>query len=163
MSSAILTFASRVTFQVYNAGGTVLQPAVYTLEVRKCNPKKHRSTIDFTNSESGGFSEWAPGVLTGSWIIEGLMDVTAGGQNLNFDQLFTAAMDGALWTYVTFWITKLAGGNNPLTYSGKMIWEEIELQDEITNEGNVFRFSATSKTIGQLTRSAGNDVTGVTN
>lgn len=157
MSSAILTFASRVTFKVYDASGTVLGAQVYTLQITKCEPKKKRGAVDFTNSESGGAAEFAPGTLSGEWSLEGIVDVAGA-----FDQLFTDVMDNAFLCQVTFWVTKAANGNNPLTYAGKMLFEETGMQDEVTAEGSVLKFTASTKTIGYLTK-GGADVTSVTN
>ena len=143
-TTAILTYASRLSIQAYDTTGVNLTGLLVNLQVRKISPKKMTPKIPMTNSESPARQvEFAPGNQTGEWSIEGICD-----QPGNWDQLWTTISDGALFAAVTYYVAKAAIVANPLTYVAKTLFTECSLEAEITEEGGILKFTANGSTIG---------------
>ncbi len=147
-ATAILTQANRVTIQKFNAAGTMVEGAIYTLQATKIKPSKKQPRIPFTNTESPPRRrDFAPGNQEGNFNIDGIVDV--GG---NFDALWTDVMDGALFAQVVYYLAKPAAGLNPLAYTCKTLFENIEIDSEIAEDGSVMKFTATGYLLGSFVK-----------
>jgi len=147
-TTAILTYASRIQFQAYDAQGVNLVGGTYILQATKISPKKTTPKISITNTESPARRlEYAPGNAAGDWSIEGICD-----QPLNFDQLFSNIMDNALFAQVTYYVAKAGLVANPLIYQAKTLFTEVALNAEISDEGAVLKFTATGAILGTFAK-----------
>lgn len=152
-STAILTYAHRFTVQGLNALGVPVG-AIVTLQTQKVTTSKTRGKIDLTNAESpAGRAEFAYGVLHGKFDIAGIVDAGIG-----FETIFTYCLDGAFYGLCNFYLAKPTGANNPVIYSGYVLWGDAKLIWETSAEGNIGKFEANGDIVGSLVRS-GVDIT----
>lgn len=153
MSSALFTFAQRVTIQLYDAN-SVLQGAAMTLQVTDSKPSKEMNDCDLTNSESNGFAEWAPTTVIGQFALDGVIDL-AGASDL----IFVTGMDGKLFAQVVLYMTKpTVAVVDPVKYTAVVLFKKFEMMGRVQANGDIWRFNAQGRVIGRFVRS-GTDLT----
>ena len=153
-TTAILTFAQRVTVTPLNpAGGNF---GTFILEVTNCEPTQTVSDVDMTNSESGGFAEWAPTIVVPEMNLEGLVD-TAG----NWEAVWITTVQSRLFMAVYLYFTKPANDANPLIYKANLMVKQAKMMGKVDSGGSLWRWSCQTKGVSPFTK-AGAGLTGAT-
>lgn len=149
MSTAILGIFHRIIITPYDANNQLVPNNAITLQSVEVGLDKTVSEVDFTNSESNGYAEWAPTMVVTEFDLSAVVDGV-----VSPDLIMTTQINGKLLSHVYFYLTKQQLGpnppaNNPFVYDGKVLFTKASFKTAVKD---VMKFTAHAKVIGLLSK-----------